>query len=140
MSSLPSDLNAAGTFAASAWSTDVAAPLVVSVVPPPVPLLPHAATTMARPRPRATSRHLRALPNISRPYRPGRRAAPQRPLLSDCLTACHTNSHAAHGHVSGQFVKVRVPDQRVVSSACADGGLLWTRGAAEARVSNGSRS
>src|SRR5574341_2108106 len=71
MSSLPSDLNAAGTFAASAWSTDVAPPLVVSVVPPPVPLLPHAATTMTRPRPRATSRHLRALPNIFRPQSSG---------------------------------------------------------------------
>src|SRR6266540_936084 len=91
MSSLPSALTAAGTFAASAWSTPEA--LVVAVLPPPLLLLPHAATTKVKPRPRASSRHLRALLNMFRPYRPGRRAAPQRPLISNCRIPCHA-THA----------------------------------------------
>src|SRR6266508_2549166 len=115
MSILPSALTAAGTFAASAWSTPEA--LVVAVLPPPLLLLPHAATTKVKPRPRASSRHLRAFPNMFRPYRPGRRAAPQRPLISNCRIPCHA-THAACMTRSGQLTQIRLPHQRVMSRAC----------------------
>src|SRR6266498_1589638 len=92
---LQSDLIAAGNFAASAWSTDEAAP-VVDVVPPPLVLFsPHAARARARPsaRPRPSSRHLHVLPTMF-------------PLSSRC---------------SGHLAEVRLLHLRVLDKAL--GGL-----------------
>src|SRR6266498_405311 len=130
MSSLPSALAAAGTFAASAWSTPEA--LVVAVLPAPLLLLPHAATTKVKPRPRASSRHLRALLNMCRPYRPGRRAAPQRPLISNCRIPCHA-THAACMTRSGQLAQIRLPHQRVMSRACLVSESTSARSATRSR-------